>query len=182
MNRSRTGMTLFELLIVMIIVGVVYSIGIFTIKKEKVLDTPLSLSTLKTTLSSLSQSDKIRLLCDARCQECRIFNSENKLVTTAHLQSQGSIERYGFDRYGELQNLGKIVAKDEEKLVQGCFEMTLSPDGSSTPLILKNDQTFYAYTPLEENKPYITQSEEALRQHLFKETLYPLRGDDTYGE
>lgn len=174
-------MSLFELLIVMTIIGVVYSIGVFTIKKEKATAPVLSLTTLKTTLSALSQSGEIRLLCDAMCQECRVFSSEGKLLTTAHLQSNGTVKRYGFNRFGELREWGNVVAQGEGKLTQGCFEMSLHSDGTITPLILKNNNIFYVYTPLGEDKPYMSGNEEEVRKFLFNEALYPLKGDDAYG-
>lgn len=89
--------------------------------------------------------------------------------------------RYGFNRFGELRVLGKVVARTDNGLSQGCFEMSLLPDGSVTPLILKSNNKFYAYAPLGGDKPYITYSEESLRKFVFDETLYPQRGDDIYG-
>lgn len=181
MKTSRAGMTLFELLIVMIIVGIVYSIGMFTIKKEKVTATTMNMSTLKTTLLALGQPREIRMFCDVTAQVCRVFSMDNKLLTTLHLQSNTTVQRYGFDRFGELKLLGNVVVRTEEGLEQGCFEMLLHPDGSVTPVILKNNNKFYAYTPMGEDKPYIARSEEELRNFFFNESLYPMRGDDSYG-
>ncbi|MCX6061297.1 MAG: type II secretion system protein [Campylobacterales bacterium] len=181
MKTFRRGMTLFELLVVMTIVGIIYSIGIFTLKKEKVTATTMSISTLKTTLLSLSQSSEIRMFCDTSCTQCRVFSNEGKAITVLHLHSNETIQRYGFDRFGELKLLGNTVARTEEGLEQGCFEMSLRPDGSVTPVILKSNNKFYAYTPIGGDKPYIAGSEEALRNILFNESYYPLRGDDVYG-
>jgi hypothetical protein len=174
-------MSLFELLIVMIIIGIVYSIGIFTIKKEKVLTPTMNISTLRTTLLSLSQPSEIRIVCDISCQECSVYSANSKELTTLHLDSNDTISRYGFDRFGDLKELGNIVTRTKEGLSQGCFEMSLRPDGTVSPLILKSNQKFYAYTPLGGNKPFITESEEELRSFLFNESLYPTKGDETYG-
>lgn len=181
MKKSRAGMSLFEILIVMTIIGIVYSIGMVTLKKEKANSTVLSLSTLKTTLMAFSQPGEIRLLCEASCRECRVFSSDGKRLITAFLQSDGSIKRYGFNRFGELEEWGNVIARSEGKMTQGCFELLLYPDGTITPLILKNNNTFYVYTPLGDDKPYTTKSEEKVRQWLFNEALYPLKGDDAYG-
>ncbi|MDD2828316.1 MAG: type II secretion system protein [Sulfuricurvum sp.] len=181
MKMSRSGMTLFELLIVMTIVGIIYSIGLFTLKKEHITAPTLNLTTLKTTLLALSQSGEIRLNCDTSCHECRIISNDDTLLTTANLKATGVLQRYGFNRFGELTPWGKVVTQSKGEMSQGCFEMTLHPDGSTTPLILKSDTTFYAYTPLGGNKPYITQSEEELQKFIFNEALYPLKGDDIYG-
>lgn len=174
-------MTLFELLVVMTIVGIVYSIGIFTLKKEKVTATTMSISTLKTTLLALGQSREIRMFCDVPAQECRVFSMDNKLLTTLHLQANETIQRYGFDRFGELKRLGNVVARTDNGLEEGCFEISLHPDGSVTPVILKNNNKFYAYTPMGGDKPFIAGSEEALRNFIFNDSLYPLKGDDSYG-
>lgn len=181
MKLSRSGMTLFELLIVMTIIGIVYTVGMFTLKNQKASAPILTLSTLKTSLSALSQPGEIRLLCDTSCKECRIFSNEGNLLITAHLESKGIIKRYGFNRFGELLEWGNIVAEGSGKLEQGCFEMSLRPDGIITPLILKNNNKFYLYTPLGGDKPYIASSEEQIRLFLYNEALYPLKGDDAYG-
>ncbi|MDP3302461.1 MAG: type II secretion system protein [Sulfuricurvum sp.] len=181
MKTSHKGMTLFELLIVVTIIGIVYSVGLFTMKKEKINTAIMNISTLKTTLLALSPSSEIRLHCDVACHDCSVISEGDKVLTTLHLQSDNDISRYGFDRFGELNKLGNTVSNVNGVLQQGCFEMTLYPDGTATPLILKKQDTFYAYTPMGGDKPYIAKNEEALRRFIFNETLYPLRGDDYYG-
>lgn len=181
MKTSHKGMTLFELLIVVTIIGIVYSVGLFTLKKENVSAATMNVSTLKSTLLALSPSSEIRLYCDVACHECSVLSTDDKVLTNLHLQSDNAIVRYGFDRFGELKELGNVVAKVNGRLVQGCFEMTLYPDGTVTPVILKKDDKFYAYTPMGGDKPYIARSEEALRKLIFNEALYPIRSDDYYG-
>lgn len=141
----------------------------------------MSISTLKTTLLALGQSREIRMFCDVPAQECRVFSMDNKLLTTLHLQANETIQRYGFDRFGELKRLGNVVARTDNGLEEGCFEISLHPDGSVTPVILKNNNKFYAYTPMGGDKPFIAGSEEALRNFIFNDSLYPLKGDDSYG-
>lgn len=181
MKPWRSAMNLFELIIVVIIVGVVYSLAIFTLKKENSIPSTMSLSSIKTTLLSFSQQSPITMTCDVSCQECRIFDHNSKMLTTLTLVSDAPIQRYGFNRFGELQRWGSVVIRSEGKLTQECFELTLSPDGVITPLILKSNNTFYVYTPLGDNKPYITTSEEEVRNYLFDESSYPLKGDEFYG-
>lgn len=181
MKNTRKGMSLFELLIVMTIIGVVYSIGVFTLKTEKATAQVLNLSTLKTTLLSLSTSGKLRLVCDTSAQECRIYSANGKMLTTAHLQFKGTVQRYGYDRFGELRPLGNVIVQNEGKSVQSSFEFTLNQDRTVTPLILKNSDHFYVYTPLGDDKPFIAENEEQVRTFLYDERHYPLKGDDTYG-
>ncbi|HEX5711110.1 MAG TPA: type II secretion system protein [Sulfuricurvum sp.] len=180
MKRFRAGMTLFELLVVMTIIGIVYSIGLFTLKKEKVTAATMTISTIKSTLGAMEHSGEIRMVCDEACRECRVYSSDDALATL-HLSSQEAPVRYGFDHFGELKPLGNVVTRVGEELRQGCFEVSLRPDGTFTPLILKSKQSFYVYTPLGRDKPFVAHSDEAVRQFLFHEASYPLRSDDYYG-
>lgn len=181
MKTFRAGMTLFELLVVMMIIGMVYSIGLFTLKKEKVTAATMTVSTIKSTLMAMEHSGEIRMVCDEPCKKCQVYSSEDTVLATLDLSSQEPPMRYGFDHFGELKPLGHVVARVGEELRQGCFEVSLRPDGTFTPLILKSKQTFYAYTPLGGDKPFVAQSDEALRDFLFNDTTYPLKLDDYYG-
>lgn len=181
MKPWRSAMSLFELIIVVIIVGVVYSLAIFTLTKEKAIPSTMSLSSIKTTLLSFSQQSEIRMSCNVSCQECKLFDHNGKVLTTLTMVSHSAIHRYGFNRFGELQQWGNTVVSREGKLTQGCLNVTLSPSGVITPFILKSENTFYVYTPLGESKPYISSSEEEVRKYLFDESSYPLNGDEFYG-
>ena len=181
MKTFRSGMTLFELLVVMTIIGIVYSIGLFTLKKEKVTAATMNVSTIKSTLTALEYSGKIRMICDEACQECQVYSTDDTALATLHLSSDEAPVRYGFDHFGELKPLGNVVTRIGKELRQGCFEVSLHPDGTFTPLILKSKQTFYVYTPLGSDKPFVAQSDEALREFLFDEASYPLKLDDYYG-
>lgn len=179
MKNARSGMTLFELLIVMMIVGIVYSVGMIALKKENITVSSVTLSDLKNTLASLAQTGQIRMVCDLSCKECRVWSESATPLATVRLKADDPIERYGFDRFGELKKLGNIVTRSGGTLRQECFEYVLYPDGTSSPLILKNDQKYYVYTPLAK-KPFVAGSEEALRKFVFDEAHYPLRGDVYY--
>lgn len=173
-------MTLFELLIVMIIVGIVYSIGLFAINKKKSASSTIKATELKSALRALDHEKKIRLICDNSCHECRVLDTRDSVVASIRLSSDGPLQRYGFDRLGELRPLGKTVTNIENKLSQECFEFTLHPDGTSSSLILKDNASYYLYTPLQGEKPFITDSAETLRLHLYNELHYPLKSERYY--
>lgn len=173
-------MTLFELLIVMMIVGIVYSISIITLNKEKISASTLDLSNLKSTLLALEHTGEIRLICDPSCQECRVWSGDDTVIANMHLESDGEIQRYGFDRYGELKPMGKTLTHTQGSLHQSCFQYTLSPDSTSSFLILKDNTAFYGYTPLQDDKPLIANDPESLKRLIFDENHYPLKEDDYY--
>lgn len=86
MKFSRNGMTFFELLVVIIIIGIIYSIGLFTIKKEKIQTAVMDVSTLKTTLLAYSQSKERRLYCDDTCKNCSILSKDGEVLANLHLR------------------------------------------------------------------------------------------------
>lgn len=174
-------MTLFELLVVMIIIGVVYSLALFTLKKEKATAATVTLSGLYPALASQNRSGGLRMVCDLSCRDCRVYTREDALHSTLRLKIEGEIERYGFDRFGQLRRWGPSLGSIKGTMEQSCFEYTLHPDGTASPLILKHNTLFYAFTPLQGDKPFITGNEEALRAHIYNVNRYPLRGDDYYG-
>lgn len=175
-------MTLFELLIVIMIVGIVYSLGLFTVQKERVASTTVPLSDIKTSLTAMEHSGTIRLVCDSSCRDCRILDAKQSPIGYLRLQSEGFPKRYAFDRYGELRPIGTPIIRTDKGLEEACFDFTLFPDGTSSSLILKDNDSFYAYTPLTDQKPYITGSTDALRRFVFDEHRYPMKQDDVYGQ
>ena len=72
------------------------------------------------------------------------------------------------------------ITNTQGSLEQSCFEYTLYPDGTSSFLILKDNNAFYAYTPLQDDKPLIANNPESLTRLIFDETHYPLKEDDYY--
>lgn len=180
MKNGRSGMTLFELLVVMSIVGIVYSIGIFAMDKKDFTTSDISLPTLKKALSALEHTGKITLFCHSGCDECTVLTDHGKNTLSVRLRSSGEITRYGFDRFGELHPLGPVVTRVHGKMEEGCFAYSLYPDGTSSPLIVKEANRFYAYTPLGGDVPFVTDSEEALKDYIHDEKRYPLTSDGYY--
>lgn len=181
LNRLRHGISLIELLIVLLIIGAVSSVALFALKRSSVASPPLNLSTLKTILINSSEGSQATLVCDSDCKTCEIrFDASDKRLPLT-LQNEGEIFRYAFDRNGDLRPTGRPIIADSEGFKEGCFSMSVSSDGIISPLILKNGQTFYAYTPLGGDTPTVSRSEESIRDLFYDEALMPLRNGSYYG-
>lgn len=177
----RRGFSLIELLVVLLIMGVVSSIAIFALRKSNIATPPTTLSTLKNNLFSLSNGTPSTLICTAACQHCFIRTENSSDTIPISLKKEGEITRYGFDRYGELRPMGNAVIPTEKGYKEVCFTLKYSPEGFFSPLILKNNQTFYAYTPLGNMEPLITQSEEKVRALFYDEAIIPTQNGNYYG-
>jgi prepilin-type N-terminal cleavage/methylation domain-containing protein len=180
MKYARAGMSLFELLVVMTIIGVVYSVAIFSLDKKEIMKTDTTLLNLKKNLSAFGHTGKIQMICDLEGKECRVVTENDKIASKLKLISEGKVTRYGIDRFGELYPMDPTIVHANSKTEQASFTYTLYPDGTATALILKDDKNFYLYTPLGDELPFVTDSEEALKDFLYNEAHYPLKMDDYY--
>lgn len=181
LNHTRLGISLIELLVVLLIIGAVSSVALFALKRSSVASPPLTLNTLKTVLLNSSEGSRATLVCAADCQTCeiRLETSGKKLPFT--LQNEGEVLRYAFDRNGDLRPIGHPIIANTDGFEEGCFSMSVSSDGIISPLILKNGQTFFAYTPLGGDAPTVSRSEESIRDLFYDEALMPQRSGSYYG-
>jgi prepilin-type N-terminal cleavage/methylation domain-containing protein len=179
MNTIRTGMTLIELLIVMIIIGIVYSIGMFTVAKNKIIPTAITLDNLQKNLAALDHEGKITLSCNLQSDECTL-ETNKETITGIHLNTKGKITRYGFNREGELYPLGPIITHINGKTELSAFSYALNADRIASWLLLKQNDMYYLYTPLYGDKPFITTDEDSVKNMLYNETIYPIKSDSYY--
>jgi len=164
----------------MMIIGIVYSVAMFTMDKKEVTKTDISLLSLKKNLSAFEHTGTIKMVCDLSGRECRVTTQNNKSVTKIKLLSHGNITRYGIDRFGELYPMDPSIIHTNSTTEQASFTYTFYADGTTTALILKDDKNFYLYTPLGGDAPFVTDSEEELKNVLYNEAHYPLKRDDYY--
>lgn len=180
MSTRRKGMTLFELLVVMTIMGIVYSIAIFVVKKEDISTTNITLLTLKKRLLEMEPSGKIEIFCYQGCRECLVKKAETNTMSKIKLETTEEIINYSLDRFGELYPRANVISHISGKTEQGCFSYSLNLDGTSSFLLLKEGENFYLYTPMGGETPFVTQSEAVLKEFLHNESIYPLKSDEYY--
>jgi prepilin-type N-terminal cleavage/methylation domain-containing protein len=178
--KNKKGMTILELLIVMTIIGSIYSIAIFSFKKQDINTPSFSLMTLKKNLSSIEKSGKKTLFCNIDSSECRIsINNESK-TSKIKLIHDGDITQYTFNIEGDLKPSGVSLNHIGNKINENSFEYTINSDGISSFLILKNKEDFYLYTPLMGEQPFVSKNEEEIKSKVYSESIFPVRRDDYY--
>jgi len=164
------GFSLVELLIVILIVSIVYFLGFEGIELGKKKPKPLSPLNLKSNIvSSELFSGEATLLCIDECRSCYLRQGVSS----------------GFEEYTSAIDLVKIKAytldKDEAltRIEYGryqdkkiCLLMDFYPNGSSTQIILKNEEGSYflpaffgepkAFASPEEAKEYWLENSRSL--------------------
>jgi len=133
---QKKGFTLIELMIVIVIIGVVYSLALSKLqapKKEGV--TLPSFKTLKTYLASyMEDAKKVTLRCE-NCKQCFVFRDDKKV---AEVQSffDRSVEMYRYDFF-----VGDIALQKES-----CFEFSVDRDGVGDQIFVLYKGKVYDYT------------------------------------
>ena len=139
--KRHKGFSLMELLVVIIIISLVYFLGFSGIDKytpkAKAL-TPLNLKS--SILKSELFQGKATLLCINKCRSCYLRKDIN---TPFEAYEEGidlkDIEAYTLDERDSLQRMDYGRYQDEKI----CLMLNFYPNGSSTQIILKNEDAVY---------------------------------------
>jgi prepilin-type N-terminal cleavage/methylation domain-containing protein len=135
----RGGFSLIELLLVIFIVSLVYFLGFSTVKNEKKSPKPLSIKNIKSAMTQTGLKEGT-LICTKHCKQCFF----RKGINTPFEPYEGRIDLKGLKVY--TMDAQETLVRDEpghfrhEKI---CLQIHFYPNGSSTPLVIENDQGIY---------------------------------------
>jgi prepilin-type N-terminal cleavage/methylation domain-containing protein len=148
--KLRSAFTLFELMIVVVIIGVIYSLilsNFHTKKQVKI----LKIEDIKEALLPLwSKGKRIDFYLYDSCQKSAIFLNEVYQETKEieiPLKRFQSIELYKPDMRGEAQKVTFTPIMIDNKLHKVCFKYSIFPNGSNSSYLLKKDNKFYIFYP-----------------------------------
>ena len=170
----KKGFSLIELLIVIVIIGVVYTLAITKLKtvgEEKVKP---SLVNLKEYLLSVDKEAEVtRFLCLDDCSECSIY-ADGKKVQSMDSFFDSSIETYTYNfLQGATQVKETPFFNKEGSEENVCFSLSVTRDGISDQyLVVYKDKT-YDYTPAFEKTKVYDFLEEAVeaKQKITQEVM-----------
>jgi len=145
----KKAFSLIELMIVIVIVGVVYSLAVSGIRKVSEKEMLPSLSNLKVYLKSYLKEDakSVRYLCLDDCSECSIYVDGIKTKTLKSFFDE-SIETYTYNFLQGTQELRDAVFFNREgKQESVCFSLTMDKNSISDQYIVRYKERVYDYTP-----------------------------------
>lgn len=158
----RKGFTLIELLIVILIVGIVYALGFSDIEVGSSEPKALSPLNLKSTLiSQENYSGQLSLLCINNCKSCLLRSS----LGADYMDYESGIDLSNIKAY-TIDNADSLVRIEYERYKDEaiCLKMDFYPNGSSTQLILENEQGAY-FLPTYFSEPKVFESVEDAKDH-----------------
>jgi len=134
---TKRAFSLIELLIVIVIIGVVYTISIGNFEKIKQKSEKLTLKNLKEYLQSLPYKKNAQLLCLDDCFKCEVLlDGERFKELENFLDSSVRSYRYDF-------SYGMIDAQKDDDI---CFSYAIDKKGVGQQVLVEFKNKFYDYS------------------------------------
>ena len=160
----KKAFTLIELMIVIVIIGVVYTLALSKIKapEEKTLKEPTLLTLKSYLLDFMGKAEKVSLVCDDECKKCTI-SQDGKKIKTIQSFLENDVERYRYDFF-----LGAVALPQQE----GCFSFSVQKSGVSDQVFVLYKQKAYDYMNyFEKPKVYDSLEEAVAAKEKIQEAL-----------
>ena len=133
----KKAFSLIELLIVILIIGIVYTISVGNFEKVKDESKKLTLQNLKEYLQGLPHEKSAELLCLDDCSECKVLVDGEKFKELDDFLDK-SVRSYRYDfSYGMVE-----VEKDDDV----CFSYSVDKKGVGQQVIVEYKDLFYDFS------------------------------------
>jgi len=146
----KKAFTLIELLIVVMIMGFVYTLAITKLQKVGDKSTNITLQTLKPFLQSLKYEKKAQILCLDNCSECLIYVDSKELTKYRDNFKNfldDSVEVYRYDYIdGFVQKEKDIYFNTEDVEESVCFSYSVDNMGIGDQIFVKYKDKVYDFT------------------------------------
>ena len=141
---SKSSFTLFELLIVILIISILYGIFIQKISSKEHIAKKDALLHLNDILQDYDFNESAKIVCISKCKDCYI-QVDGKRKRDIDLFDK-EVKVYDFDIHGLLSQIKFVPVFDKEgNPLDVCFSYTLYPNGSNSSYIVEYKDRFYVY-------------------------------------
>ncbi|WP_457744499.1 type II secretion system protein [Sulfurimonas sp.] len=140
---NKRAFTLIELLIVIVIMGVIYTLAINNFTKLSDTSKHLSLANLKEYLHSLEYEKEVRLLCLDDCSECDVYVDGNKTQSIEGFLDD-SVRSYRYEQsYGFIERKQDIFFNQEGIEENVCFSYSMDNSGIGEQMLIEYKDKYY---------------------------------------
>ena len=165
--KERNSFTLFELILVIVIIGIVYVLFIQNIDKLQRTDS-VGIEQLSEHLKKFQDKNEVSLICIDECKKCEVYVDENATKKYLELFKEEVIS-YEVDKDGQLEKIKYLPIYDERDEIEVCFKFTLFKNGSVSETILEYNEDIY-YFPTYFGKMQKFETMDGLKEY-FQERL-----------
>ncbi len=162
----RKGFSLIELLIVILIIGIVYTLAIGNFQRLQEGETKLSLQNLKTYLMKFPHEESVRLLCTDRCAKCDIY-IDGELSKDVEVESflDESVEVYRYEySLGAIKEPETTYFNIEDVEEEVCFSYTIDKKGVGEQVLVEFQKNVYDLSTYFTPTPKYNSLEEAVSE------------------
>jgi len=175
-TTKRSGFSLLELIVVVMIVSLVgflvFSSAIKEQKKTEVLD-PTTLQ--KTFRKSFKGQGDVELFCIKKCKECYVLKGKEIKAYDGGINFGKDVEVNLLDKDNHLVQMEELGRIKDKKI---CLRYHIYPNGSTTQMIISNDQGVYYLPSYFGEAKKVDDLEEA--KELWIKDKYNLRDSGSY--
>jgi len=161
-------------MIVIVIIGVIYTLAVVKLKGVSQEKVKPSLVNLKEYLYSLNKNgETMQLLCLDDCSECSVYQDGKKIQTMKSF-FDASIEVYNYDfLQGAIEKKMPVFFNKEGTQESVCFSFSIDKDRVSDQIIVVYKDKAYDYSNyFEKTKVYDTlEKAEEAKQKLAQEVM-----------
>ncbi len=147
-KNMKKAFSLIELLIVILIVGVVYTLSVGSFKKANDETKKLSLENLKEYLQEMPHDDSVEYLCLDDCTSCNIIIDGEK-VNEEPIKGflDKDVKIYKYDFYSGINEQSKKVYFNSEGVEEDlCFSYSVDKKGIGNQVIVDFKDKIYDFS------------------------------------
>ena len=165
MIYTKRAFTLFELMVVVMIIGIVYAVvlGRFNPKEHIKI---VQLDSLRDILTERHQEgQRLDLILYDGCKKAALFVNniyQEKMDINLKPRLFEGVQTFKSDPYGHARKIEFIPVVIDDKLQPVCFQYTVYPNGSASNYIVVQKQHYYVFPPYFEDVNVTESMEEAL--------------------
>ena len=149
-SSSKKGFTLFELLLVVLLIGIIYGIFVHKLSQKDKQDEAdrINLLTLKPFLQKFVPTEKAVLRCFTPCETCYVYRDGKQVEDLEIPLFESTPEVYKQDAFGQMNSIEftAIEGKNRE-IIDVCFEYSLFENQSSSYYVVEYKEKFYLFNP-----------------------------------
>lgn len=141
---KRSAFTLFELLLVVVIIALIYSLVVGKLQQQKEGETVLTLSNLRSYMMALHHHDTLELRCIDQCHECYLYRDSQEIKRFKTLFESEPLV-YDYDRFiGTKEHLFTPLFDNDGREFDVCFAYRIDPQGvGDSFLVALQDSVIY---------------------------------------
>jgi prepilin-type N-terminal cleavage/methylation domain-containing protein len=145
----KKAFSLIELMIVIVIIGVVYTLAVSNFQNIKDGKTKITMLNLKEYLQNIPHEKSVELLCLDACSSCDVFVDGKKYMDSALFDDfiDDSVEIYRYDFLLGAQEQSKKVYFNSENIEEDvCFSFAVDKQGVSEQVLVEFKDKVYDFT------------------------------------